>query len=85
MIAILLAIIIIAGVAAFSVQNAVPVEVSFLYWKFKASLAVVIFLSLLIGVLLTMIIQFSGYIQRSVKKLNKKLPKEEHNFKESSE
>jgi uncharacterized integral membrane protein len=45
-------------VAAFSVQNAAPVAIAFLFWKFQASLAIVVFLSaiagLAIGVIATM-------------------------------
>lgn len=48
---ILLLLIVIAGVAIFSVQNAVPVAITFLFWKFEASLAIVIFLSVLSGVI----------------------------------
>lgn len=44
-------VIIIAGVTIFSVQNAAPVVMSFLFWKFEASLAIVIFLCLLSGVI----------------------------------
>jgi uncharacterized integral membrane protein len=36
----------------FSVQNAAPVVVSFLSWKLEASLAVIIVLSVLIGILI---------------------------------
>jgi len=48
---IILLLIVIAGVAIFSVQNAVPVAITFLFWKFEASLAIVIFLSVLSGVI----------------------------------
>jgi uncharacterized integral membrane protein len=51
-------------VALFSVQNASPVAISFLFWRFEASLAIVIFLSALAGVLVTVII----YSSRAVKK-----------------
>jgi len=54
----ILALIIIILVAAFSVQNAAPVTISLLLWKFQASLAIVIFLSVLIGVIITAIIAF---------------------------
>jgi uncharacterized integral membrane protein len=49
-------IIIIAFVTVFSVQNAAPVVLSFLFWKFQASLAIVIFLSLLSGAIIGAII-----------------------------
>ena len=48
---IILLVIVLALVAAFSIQNAVPVFITFLFWKFEASLALVIFLSLLCGII----------------------------------
>ena len=45
-----IAVIVIAAVVIFSVQNAVPVSVAFLAWKFGASLAVVVFLAFVIGI-----------------------------------
>jgi len=42
--------IIITVVMVFSVQNAIPVTISFLFWKFDASLAIVLFLGVLAGV-----------------------------------
>ncbi len=42
--------IIVLIVAVFSIQNAGPVAINFLFWQFQASLAVVIFLSVLAGV-----------------------------------
>lgn len=50
--------IIIALVALFSVQNADPVKFTFLFWKFEASLAIVIFLSVLAGLIAGIIIAF---------------------------
>jgi uncharacterized integral membrane protein len=38
-------------VAVFSVQNAVPTAITFLIWRFEASLAIVIFLTLLCGMI----------------------------------
>ncbi len=49
-------IIIITLVTVFSVQNAAPVVMSFMFWKFEASLAIVIFLSLLSGVIIGAIV-----------------------------
>jgi uncharacterized integral membrane protein len=45
-------IIIIAVVTIFSVQNAIPVVISFFTWKFEASLAIVIFLTFLAGMII---------------------------------
>ncbi|TFG36480.1 MAG: LapA family protein [Nitrospirales bacterium] len=38
-------------VSIFSVQNAVPVTITFLFWKFEASLAIVIFLCAVCGMI----------------------------------
>jgi uncharacterized integral membrane protein len=38
-------------VSIFSVQNAIPVTITFLFWKFEASLAIVIFLCAVIGMI----------------------------------
>jgi uncharacterized integral membrane protein len=50
--------IIIALVTVFSVQNANPVTFKFLFWNFEASLAIVIFLSVLSGLIAGSIITF---------------------------
>ena len=52
MMTLVLVIIIVAIVVIFSVQNAAPVAVGFLAWKFEASLAVIILLSVFMGILL---------------------------------
>ena len=56
MITLIAVIIIIALVALFSLQNAVPATISFLFWRFDASLALVIFLSTLLGFIAGMIV-----------------------------
>jgi uncharacterized integral membrane protein len=38
-------------VSIFSVQNAIPVTITFLFWKFEASLAIVIFLCAVLGMI----------------------------------
>ena len=50
----LLAVIFIAAI--FSIQNALPVAVTFLFWEFEASLAIIVFLSMLCGMLAGVII-----------------------------
>jgi uncharacterized integral membrane protein len=52
MITLIIVLIIIAVVTVFSVQNAMPVVISFLFWKFEASLAIVLFFSVLAGVVI---------------------------------
>lgn len=64
---VMLALIIILIVAIFSIQNSTPVALSFLFWKFEASLAVVIFLSALTGVIIGAIIVFVIRIKRAGK------------------
>ena len=49
-----LAVILIAIVVIFSVQNASPVSLSFLFWHFEASLAIVILLTLVTGMIIGM-------------------------------
>jgi len=59
-------IIILSLVTIFSVQNAAPVAISFIFWKFEASLAIVVFLCVLIGAVIGSIIMF--YIKSSKNK-----------------
>ncbi len=59
---------IIAVVAVIAVQNATPVVIAFLFWKFETNLAVVIFLSLLAGLLMAAAIVLSGYMKRYLKR-----------------
>ncbi|MBP8625980.1 MAG: LapA family protein [Syntrophorhabdaceae bacterium] len=47
-------IIIVLLVIAFSIQNASVVGISFLFWRFEASLAIVIFLSVLAGIIIAL-------------------------------
>ncbi len=56
--------VIVTVVAVISVQNATPVAIAFLFWKFETNLAVVIFLSLLAGLLMAAVIMLSRYMKR---------------------
>ncbi|MGE5894480.1 MAG: lipopolysaccharide assembly protein LapA domain-containing protein [bacterium] len=49
-ITLIIVLMIITVVTVFAVQNAIPVAISFLFWTFEASLAIVLFLSVLAGV-----------------------------------
>lgn len=64
---IILILTIIALVTIFSVQNATPVALSFLFWKFEASLAIVIFLCVLSGAITGAIIAFLLRAKASIK------------------
>lgn len=68
MITVVLVVIVIACVAAFSIQNALPVAVSFLFWHFEASLAIIILLSFLIGMFVGMAVLSWIRIRRSARK-----------------
>ncbi len=67
MITIIFIIVVIIVVAAFSAQNAAPVAVSFLAWHFEASLALVIVLSLLSGMVIGMALLSLLRLRRSVR------------------
>jgi uncharacterized integral membrane protein len=64
-------IIIVALVAVFSIQNAAPVSVMFLSWHFEASLAIIILLSVLTGLIIGMIVLLSIRFIRSGRKKDK--------------
>ncbi|MBI4495339.1 MAG: LapA family protein [Deltaproteobacteria bacterium] len=49
-------ILILAFVTIFSLENALPITVSFFFWKFNSSLAAVIFFSVLVGMLIMFLI-----------------------------
>ena len=68
MLTVILLLIVIALVAIFSVQNAMPITITFLFWKFEASLAIIIFLIALIGMIAGAIIVLLLKIKPSVKK-----------------
>jgi uncharacterized integral membrane protein len=61
----IIVIIILLLVTIFSVQNAAPVAISFFFWKFAASLAVIVFLSVLIGVIMGNILVFFFWTSKS--------------------
>jgi uncharacterized integral membrane protein len=68
MVTILIALIMIALVTVFSVQNASPVTIAFFNWKFQASLAIVVFLSALAGALIAVVAMASRRLRRNSKK-----------------
>jgi putative membrane protein len=63
---VLLIVFIIAGI--FSFQNAVPVTVTFVSWKFEASLAIIVLLSVLGGIIAGVIIGLLTRFKRPVRK-----------------
>ena len=57
-------VVLIALVVVFSVQNASPVAVTFLFWTFDGSLAIVIFLSLVTGIIIGAVIALGARRKR---------------------
>ena len=51
MVIFIILLIVVAIVAVFSVQNAAPVTITFLFWRFEASLAIVLFLTVIAGII----------------------------------
>ncbi len=51
-------------IAVFAIQNAAAVTVKFLLWQFESSLAVLIILAMLAGMLLVFLISLPGRIKR---------------------
>ena len=72
MVNVVILLLIVAVVAVISVQNATPVAIAFLFWKFETNLAVVIFLSLLAGIMMAAAIVLSGYMKRFLKRKDTK-------------
>jgi len=64
----IIALLIVACIVLFSVQNSMPVTISFLLWKFQASLAIVTFLSFIMGTIVAAIIIFWASVRHSKKK-----------------
>jgi uncharacterized integral membrane protein len=51
-----LVVLMVAALVIFSVQNANPVTVSFVLWQFNASLAIVVFLALVTGMIIMAVV-----------------------------
>jgi len=81
MVPIVLVVIVMVVVAAFSVQNAAPVSISFLSLHFDASLAVIALLFFLAGMVAGMAVLFWARMRRSA---NKKKEAEKQRLNEDS-
>ncbi len=80
-------------VAIFAIQNAAPVTVKFLLWEFESSLAVLIIIAMLAGMLLVFLLSIPGRIkrrkeiydrQKKIKELEKKLAECEEKQKQTT-
>ncbi len=82
-------------VALFAIQNAASVTVKFIIWQFESSLAVVIILAMLAGMLLVFLLSIPGRLkrrrelynkQKKINELEKRVQElETHTFDRSSE
>ena len=73
----LLALVILAGAVIFSAQNASPVTLSFINWQFSASLAIVVFLAMLAGMVIMGLFWIGMGLKKSLAKgpTNREPPK----------
>ncbi len=64
----ILLLILMTGVALFAVQNSASVTISFILWRFEASLAIVIFLSIITGAVMSAIVYMITSLRKSFKR-----------------
>ncbi len=70
MVTLVVAVIILFAVTLFSVQNARSVDVSFFFWSFQASLAMVIFLSVVAGAIVGAIVSTYAGVKMKKKRVS---------------
>jgi uncharacterized integral membrane protein len=56
----------------FALQNAIPITVSFLTWKFESSLALVLLITIALGVLMSLLVSVPSKIKKMKMILNQK-------------
>ena len=62
------AVLIIAAAVIFSTQNSAAVTLSFITWRFSASLAIVVFLAVLAGMVIMGLLWMGASFKKSMKK-----------------
>jgi len=71
---IIILVIVLFLVAVFSVQNALPVFITFLFWRFEASLAIVVFLcvvsGMIAGAIIVSLIKFKSSAGKETKDID---------------
>ena len=68
----IMAIVIAMLVVIFALQNAIPITVSFLTWKFESSLALVLLITIALGVLMSLLVSVPSKIKKMKMILNQK-------------
>jgi putative membrane protein len=69
----------------FALQNAIPVGVTFLVWKFEGSLALVLMLTFALGVLVSLLVSIPAILKRrsAISNQKKKMEELENRLRES--
>lgn len=80
MVTVILLFLLILLVAIFSVQNAIPVFITFFFWKFEASLAIIVFLSAICGMIAGLIIAMLVRMKSDRRKEDKSQPRSPTNL-----
>ena len=83
----IVAVVIAVLAVVFALQNAVPITVAFLVWKFEASLALVLLIALASGVLVSLLVSVPTMIKRmrTISKQKKKIQELESSLQEKIE
>ncbi len=80
-------------ISVFAIQNAAPVTVKFIFWQFESSLAVLIILAILAGMILILLLSLPGRIkrrkelydkQKKIRELEKRLKELEEQKKQAN-
>lgn len=69
----------------FALQNAIPVGVTFLFWSFEGSLALVLMLTFALGVLVSLLVSTPAIVKRksTISNQKKKIEELESRLRES--
>jgi len=81
------AIIIAILAVVFALQNAVPIAVSFLTWRFESSLALVLLITVALGIIMSLLVSVPSKIKRMklISSQKKKIQELESGFQRESE
>lgn len=71
----------------FALQNTIPITVSFLTWNFKSSLALVLLITLTLGILMSLLVSAPSMIKkkRIISSQKKKIQELENNLQKKME
>jgi len=83
----IVAIIVAISAVIFALQNAVPITVSFLTWKFESSLALVLLITIALGVIMSLLVSVPSMIKtrKMISGQKKKIQELEWNLQRENE